>query len=111
MAEFVNHISLDRRPSKTTIALFGEFDAPDGWRLRDLVLPLLAEPHPVVEVDLSGVTFAGSATLGVLLQLRAAAAAAGGELRVVAASAMIARLLELTGLAQVLGLSATSGAD
>jgi len=111
MAEFINHISVDRRPSHTVIALFGEFDAADGHRLRDVVTPLLDEPRPKVDLDLAGVTFAGSATLGVLLELRAATRSAAGELRIVAASPGVARLLELTGLSQVLGLNAVSGAD
>lgn len=86
----------------------------------DLAMPVDAEvvarltappdgPAARLELDLSGLTFCDLWGLRILGELRDRTVAAGGQVRVVAASVSMRTLLELTGTASYLGYA--SGAD
>lgn len=82
------------------IACAGELDlATEDVLAAALARVKLGDPHRVV-VDLTGVTFMGSSGLRVLAQAHKTFGAE--QLRVVAASSSIARLLRMTGLDEVL---------
>lgn len=59
----------------------------------------------VLLLDLSGVTFMDSTGLGALIKVRNRLVDRDGELRLTAASSAVERVLELTGMAEVFGIS------
>ncbi len=67
---------------------------------------LLGDPPTQIEIDASGLTFADSAGLRAFLVSRKDAEAAGVELRVTQVSEPLDRVLEMTGLRDVLGAPA-----
>jgi anti-anti-sigma factor len=85
----------------TRLVLTGELDTHTA---PDLVERLASVPDgTVLGVDLAGTTFMSSAGLSALLDARRRLVAGGGELRVESPSPAVARLLELSGAADLLG--------
>jgi anti-sigma B factor antagonist len=84
------------RPSVITVA--GDSDYTGLSPLRQAVDEALAHDGHVA-VDLSGVTFADSTFLNVLLAARNSAVEQAGSLRLLAASTPVQRLLDVTGAA------------
>ncbi|MEU7721322.1 STAS domain-containing protein [Streptomyces tibetensis] len=70
----------------------GSYDMDSITPLAD-ALPVAARKHPKVILDASGITFADSALLNLLILTHQA-----GTLRVVAPSAQLRRLCEITGI-------------
>lgn len=89
------------------IVVEGELDLHASPKLTAAVEQMLAEGPRAVEVDAGGLTFADSAGLRALLMARNEAEKQGTELRVVRVSEPLDRLLEMTGLREVLGIALT----
>ena len=85
------------------VAAVGEIDMISAPRLHRAVLDALLDHPAVVEVDLSGVTFMDSSGINTLVACRQHAGTA--RLRVVNAAPPVLRVLTVTGLAGVLGLT------
>ena len=85
-----------------TVAVGGELDMESGPCLRDRLTCMIWANGPVLALDLTGVTFIDCTGLTALLTARKAAQAQGGWLRVVAVSRCVGRLIEITGLQDVL---------
>jgi anti-anti-sigma factor len=85
----------------TLIYVNGEIDMATCERLRDAIEPHLG-PQQTIILDLSGVTFMDSASLGVLVQARGTLTADGGSLFLRNPSVAAHRLLSLTGLEHLL---------
>jgi anti-sigma B factor antagonist len=83
------------------IVVTGEVDAFSAPRITEVVDLRLADGEATVRLDLRDTTFCDSAGLVTLLDCRAAAAAAGGRLVLVAPSETVVRLLELAGLTEL----------
>ena len=92
--------------STRSLSLSGELDMASE---PDLLLRItaLAEPGTTVELDLSGVTFMDSSALRGLVNAQWDAQAAGGDVTISAASPLVRRLLDITGLGAQFGLSET----
>lgn len=84
------------------LTLTGALDHHTSTRLTDSVRPLLRTDAPTVWLELSGLTFIDSTGLTCLLRLGRAATAVGGHLTLTAPSPPVQRLLDLTGIGQVL---------
>lgn len=84
-----------------TLAVSGEIDVSTAPALRDRLVALALEGPVTVVVDLSEVTFLDSTALGVLVSALKRLREDGGGLRLVVASGSVARVLEITGLAEV----------
>jgi len=78
----------------------GELDVGNAPQLREAVNAAL-DAQPTLVVDLSGVTFMDSVTLGVLIGAYNRAREAGGAFAVVCADERVRRIFRLTGLDQV----------
>jgi anti-sigma B factor antagonist len=89
------------------IVVEGELDLHASPKLTAAVEQVLAESPPAVEIDASGLTFADSAGLRALLMARNDAEKRGTDLRLVQVSEPLDRLLEMTGLREVLGIALT----
>lgn len=84
------------------VVVQGEIDAATAPTLTaDLARAVSAGAGPV-EVDLSAVTFIDSSGLRALIVARRDAEAAGQTLRIVEASDVVTRLLDVTGLTETL---------
>lgn len=84
------------------VAAVGEIDAANNQHLED-VLTSLAHGDADVVVDLGAVTFIDSSGLRSLLTGQRSARAAGRGFRIADASDAVRRVLEITGVADVLG--------
>lgn len=78
------------------VSAAGELDASSEARLRSAFDELLAEDSTLV-VDLAGITFLDSSGLSVLIYAYKRAHELGGSLTLRSPSAIVTRLLELTG--------------
>lgn len=85
-------------PSVLSVA--GETDLESTGPLREAVRAAL-EHHPHLVFDLSGVAFADSTFLNVLLEARNAAAERDGSVRLQNAGTAVQRLLDVTGAARL----------
>ena len=119
--------SLDRRPAQAAPAGFapvpsslvavevsgptslprvtatGEIDCTSAPELRAILDRLVDDAPREIVVDLTGVTFLDSAGLCVLAAAHRRLLAAGGRLRVLAATRAVIRPLQITGLWNLLG--------
>lgn len=94
-------------PASTTLVVSGELDTPGAERLLARLDRLLGQGHRSVVLDLSAVTFCDSSGISALVRGHARASAAAGRLRLSAASPQVTRVLEVSGLARMLGLQST----
>jgi len=95
-------------PGTVQVAVIGEVDLSTSDLLRVRLLTVLSalRPHRI-EVDLAGVTFLDCSGLTVLVVLGQAAARLGCRLRITNPQPIVRRVLDLTGLLNVL----TAGFD
>ena len=94
-------LQLDARPDANDpavwqLAAVGELDAANAERVQPVIDAALAEGARTVLLDLSALTFLDSTGLRALLVAAKQLAALDGELRLVALSSPVKRLLELT---------------
>lgn len=97
-------VDADRQGHRTVVRIAGDLDHHSAPSLR-IGLEGCVEDEAVTEVDadLSGVTFIDSGALQVFISVHATLEQRGGTLRVVESSPVVARILDLTHLAEVFG--------
>jgi anti-anti-sigma factor len=89
------------------IALSGELDLHSSGELGIAVADVLAQSPTAIEIDAHGLSFADSAGLRALLVARNDASERGVGLRLTRVSDPLGRLLEMTGLREILGVPVT----
>jgi anti-sigma B factor antagonist len=89
-------IDVDRDDATATITVTGEIDLETSGALHD-ALTSVYECHDV-HLDLSGVDYMDSTGLRTVLVAKGEIERAGGSLDVVAASNIVSRLIEITGI-------------
>ncbi|MEZ5409878.1 MAG: STAS domain-containing protein [Acidimicrobiales bacterium] len=92
---------------RACVELRGDIDAEQAHQLGDVVCELVARVRRV-EVNVAAVTFFGSAGLNALVNGLLAAREAGNELRLVALTDQVRRVLDITGLADELAPGAAA---
>ena len=100
------HVQREVHVLSTVVRAVGEMDQDTVFALRQelrVAIAMATPPFPVV-VDLSGVTFFGSAGLNELLTQQRRASAVGCPLRIVAAHRAVLRPITMSGLDHVLEL-------
>ena len=80
-------------------------DPQDESQLYDAICAAVTGEASVVHVDLSSVPFMGSVGINAMIRASAAAARMGCEVTVIAASRRVREILEVTGCADLLGVS------
>jgi len=86
-----------------TVALAGEFDLENVETLRAALVAAVADPQALaVLVDLAGVGFIDSSAVGALILGYRQASARPLPYRVVNAQGVVARILDITGTAELL---------
>jgi anti-sigma B factor antagonist len=91
----------------TVVHVSGEIDLMTQEDFDQAVRAGLDTPSPVVILDLAEVTFLGSIGLRVLVQAHAETAGTERVMRIVDGTEIVRRIMEITGLAQVLALYPT----
>jgi anti-sigma B factor antagonist len=92
-------VAVDRAGPALTVSVRGELDLAGADSARARLLAAVDEGVARVEVDLGELTFLDSSGLAVFLELAALA-----EVTIVRASPAVRRIVETTGLQDVLGL-------
>jgi anti-sigma B factor antagonist len=85
--------------SATVVVIAGELDAATAPRLAAFLNNRLASTVTILVLDLSAVSFLGSAGLGVLIHARQRATAAGCDLHLITGTHCVDRALQITGIA------------
>lgn len=88
----------------TVVAVAGEVDLDTADTLRAQVDQALRDRPPELVLDLAAVDFLDSSGLGALLELHRRLTDEGGFLRLVIASRHVRRVIDVTGMAQVLDI-------
>ena len=97
--------AISRRDDGTgMVYLVGELDLAVVDELEAELRDALARATSALKVDLSDVTYIDSSSVGVLMRTLAAATDDGKTMRVVNARGVCRRVLEVTGVADVLGV-------
>ena len=86
----------------TIVAVSGEVDVCTEAPLQQALLRIIRERSARLMLDLSGVWFMDCAGLRALLATRRRAESRGGRMRLIAASAAVRRIIELTGAQEAL---------
>ncbi len=87
------------------LVLSGELDISTADELRDLLDSCVQDHSPRICVDLSGVRFIDSRTIGVLIGAQKRAEAAGGGLRVSNPQPPVRKAFDILGLTPVFQIS------
>ena len=95
------------RDGGVTVSATGDIDAYTAPLLRSVLDSQLRRGRPTAPlvIDLTGVQFLGSAGLAALVETQKAANARGIDLRLIATTRAVTRVLEVTGLVQLFTLS------
>ncbi|MGK5450506.1 STAS domain-containing protein [Streptomyces radiopugnans] len=80
----------------------GEIDIQTAPALRKEALDVIAQGHPHLILDLTGVTFCDSSGFNALIGIMRCAVAANGSLTLAAVPDRLSRMLDLTGLSTVM---------
>jgi anti-anti-sigma factor len=97
-------VQLQNDPNATVVTLDGEMDTHTAPRVTEALEGVFAAPVPMIVIDAAELRFLDSSGISELLRLRQRALDAGGSLRLRAASPAVRRVIEITGLVDVLGL-------
>ena len=98
------HMDVAWGAGRARVRVTGDLDAATAPRLRRCLSELAELGVDDFALDLSGVRFFDCAGLGALVSAKKRLRATGGDLRVVAASRTVRRVLVLTGFAGAFGL-------
>ena len=108
MSELGNHLRID--PTSSGFALDGEIDAHTAPALESKLSERLDETATIT-LDVANVTFMDSSGLRVLISITTACRSRGGDLIVESPGPIMRRLIEISGLADHLHLTDSSGPD
>jgi anti-anti-sigma factor len=93
----------------TTIALAGDLDMASAPSFQQVVTDLIATGRQRILVDLDQLAFCDSAGLNAFVKADKHCAARGGWLRLVGARGHVARVIELSGVDEVLAYRMEAG--
>jgi anti-sigma B factor antagonist len=104
---------VDRLSDEVSVKLTGELDMSTADELRDVLIEAIGEPPAAaVDVDLGEVSFLDSSSIAALVKASNKAAEAGCRFSVSQAHGIVRRVLDITGLLDVLTEpAATRAAD
>lgn len=100
-------VATHRQGDTEVVVLAGELDLHSSAELTDAVVGALDRAPAAVEIDARALTFADSGGLRALLEARACADERRVPLRLTHVSEPLDRVLEMTGLREILGVAAS----
>ncbi len=95
-------VGVDDTADGVVLSLNGEMDTHSARTVTDRLNEVVGNRAPSIVVDAAELQFLDSSGISELLRLRQRAVDGGGEFRVRAASASVRRVLEITGLLELL---------
>jgi anti-anti-sigma factor len=98
-------IEVTRKPTEAVVTASGEIDGGTVHRLSEAVEGILMDAPPRIVLDLDGVTFCDSQGLGTLVTLSQKARMMQSVLVITNVGKYLTRVLDVTGLRQVLLIS------
>ncbi len=96
-------VRTERRDDRVVVRVSGDLDHDSAPAVQAALEPDTANGIRQFDLDLSGVTFIDSGALQVFIAAHRALQELGGGLHVVAASPVVARILDLTRLGEMFG--------
>jgi anti-anti-sigma factor len=96
-------IGVEDRESVTVLALDGELDLATAGELSDALQAQHQRGRAAILLDLSSLSFCDSAGLRVFVKARRQAEEDGGSFAIASPTAIVRRVLEVSGLADVFG--------
>ena len=103
-------LSIRRGDGSTIVTISGEVDVCTEAALQQALLRIIRERGARLMLELSGVSFMDCAGLRALLATRRRAELRGGFVHLIAASAAVCRIIELTGAQEALAMERRSTA-
>lgn len=97
-------ITVDDRRSPTVLSVGGDLDLNTAPELLQALTLLVDDGRRALVVDLTGVGFCDSSGLSVLVRIRNRLAELGGTVALAAASPIVQRVLEVSGLDEIFGM-------
>ena len=101
-------VDVEMWPNNVVISVVGELDMADADRVGQILTDAAAAGKPIVQLVLAGLTFADSSAIKAILVGAQAADDRGVTYELVDPHDRVRRLLEVTGLANVLTIVATA---
>jgi anti-sigma B factor antagonist len=95
-------MTVTKEGTETVLALLGDLDVYTSASLQECIVDLVHGVRPRIVVDLAGVDFVDSTGLGTLVGALQRVRRAGGDLTVRSPTAAIRRVIENSGLDQIL---------
>ncbi len=95
---------VDERDGWAVVSVSGEVDLATAPGLRERLQALIAEGKARLVIDLDDVGFLDSTALGVLIGALRRARSAGGDVRLVASTPRVTKVLEITRLDQAFAI-------
>lgn len=95
-------VRTEQRGDVVVVAVAGELDMATAPQLQDQITDLLEKGHIRLVFDLSGLSFCDSTGLSVFVRTRNTCDEAGGVVRLAAPRRGVLRILEVSGLVEVL---------
>ena len=103
--------TVQRVPDQVTVVFAGEADPTVADQFHAAVLDAATGPHAQVVVDLRGLVFIDSSSIGLLVAARHAARRHGNTLRIAHPRGQVLRVLQVAGVLAVLSTAGPAGAD
>ncbi|WP_422772744.1 STAS domain-containing protein [Plantactinospora sp. WMMC1484] len=100
-------VHTEERADVVVVSVAGELDMATAPQLQDQITDLLEKGRTKLVFDLSDLTFCDSTGLSVFVRTRNSADEAGGLVRLAAPRRGVLRILEVSGLVEVLQTHAT----
>ena len=97
-------VDVDDTADEVVVILNGEMDTHSARTVTDRLNDAVGDRTPSLVVDATDLQFLDSSGISELLRLRQRAVDGGGEFRVRSASTSVRRVLEITGLMELLGV-------
>ncbi|MBD1382142.1 anti-sigma factor antagonist [Metabacillus arenae] len=101
-------IDVNRLGENTEVFVAGEIDAYTAPKLREELVPLVDGSKPSLVINLKGVSYMDSTGLGVLVGLFKTVRKNDGDMKLTELSPRLERLFSITGLNDIINISAKS---
>lgn len=95
-------LEVDERTGVILLRLIGELDVASAPSVRERLIELMRAGNKLLVVDCAALSFIDSSGLALLTYAQLRMAEAGGQVRLAAISRRVRRVLELSGLTEVL---------
>ena len=95
-------VDVEMWPTSVVVSIVGELDMADGEQVGKVLIDAAQARKPIIRLDLAGLTFADSSAIKAILMGAQAAEERGVTYELVNPHDRVRRLLEVTGLSNVL---------